>query len=86
LVFPTSVGVGQIIYGSIKNRADMSATGRQRAVVGIIIFLVLAFFFEFVIGFGGRGIGLGGFGWPVVLIVVGAVLLVGGYVLDRLRR
>jgi hypothetical protein len=24
--------------------------------------------------------------WPVVLIVVGAVLLVGGYVLDRLRR
>ena len=86
LVFPTSVGVGQIIYGSIKNRADMSATGRQRAVVGIIIFLVLACFFEFVIGFSGRGIGLGGFGWPVVLIVVGAVLLVGGYVLDRLRR
>jgi len=86
LVFPTSVGVGQIIYGSIKNRADTSATGRQRAVVGIIIFLVLAVFFEFVIGFGGRGIGLGGFGWPVVLIVVGAVLLVGGYVLDRLRR
>ena len=86
LVFPTSVGVGQIIYGSIKNRADMSATGRQRAVVGIIIFVVLAFFFEFVIGFGGRGIGLGRFGWPVVLIVLGAVLLVGGYVLDRLRR
>jgi hypothetical protein len=86
LVFPTSVGIGQIIYGSIKNRADMSATGRQRAVVGIIIFVVLAFFFEFVIGFGGRGIGLGGFGWPVVLIVLGAVLLVGGYVLDRLRR
>jgi hypothetical protein len=86
LVFPTSVGIGQIIYGSIKNRADMSGTGRQRAVVGIIIFLVLALFFEFVIGFGGRDIGLGGSGWPVVLIVLGAVLLVGGYVLDRLRR
>jgi hypothetical protein len=86
LVFPTSVGIGQIIYGSIKNRADMSATGRQRTVVGIIIFLVLAIFFEFVIDIGGRGIGLGRFGWSVVLIVVGAVLLVGGYVLDRLRR
>jgi hypothetical protein len=86
LVFPTSVGVGQIIYGSIKNRADMSATGRGRTVVGIILFVVLAVFFEFVIGFGGRGIGLGGLGWPVVLIVVGVVLLVGGYVLDRLRR
>jgi hypothetical protein len=46
----------------------------------------LAIFFEFVIGIGGRGIGLGRYGWSVVLIVVGAVLLVGGYVLDRLRR
>jgi hypothetical protein len=64
----------------------MSATGRKRTVVGIIIFLVLAIFFEFVIGIGGRGIGLGRYGWSVVLIVVGAVLLVGGYVLDRLRR
>ena len=57
----------------------------QVIFVGIII-LVLAVFFEFVIGFGGHGITLGGFGWPVVLIVVGAVLLVGRYVLDRLER
>jgi len=48
--------------------------------------VVLAVFFEFVIGFGGRGIGLGGVGWAVVLIVVGAVLLVGRYVLDWLGR
>ena len=50
LVFPTSVGVGQIIYGSIKNRADLTSTGRQGALVGIILFVVLAVFFEFVIG------------------------------------
>jgi hypothetical protein len=86
LVFPTSLGVGQIIYGSMKNRADMSATGRRRAVVGIIIFVALAVFFEFVIGFGGRGIGLGPLGWPVVLIVLGVVLVVGNYLLDRLGR
>jgi len=86
LVFPTSVGVGQIIYGSIKNRAEMTATGIRLAVVGIILFVVLAVFFEFVIGFGGRGIGLGGVGWAVVLIVVGAGLLVGRYVLDWLGR
>jgi hypothetical protein len=86
LVFPTSVGVGQIIYGSIKHRAEMTATGRRLAVVGIILFVVLAVFFEFVIGFGGRGIALGGGGWAVVLIVVGAVLLVGRYVLDWLER
>src|SRR5215207_6387922 len=86
LVFPTSVGVGQIIYGSIKNRADMTATGRWLAVVGIILFVVLAVFFEFVIGLGGRGISLDSVGWAVVLIVVGAVLLVGRYVLDWLGR
>ena len=86
LVFPTSVGVGQIIYGSIKHRAEMTATGRRLAVVGIILFVVLAVFFEFVIGFGGRGIDLGGVGWAVVLIVMGAVLLVGRYVLDWLGR
>ena len=86
LVFPTSVGVGQIIYGSIKHRADMTATGRRLAVVGIILSVVLAVFFEFVIGFGGRGIDLGGVGWAVVLVVVGAVLLVGRYVLDWLGR
>jgi hypothetical protein len=86
LVFPTSVGVGQVIYGSIKHRAEMTTPGRRRAVVGIILFVVLAVFFEFVIGFGGRGIALGGGGWAVVLIVVGAVLLVGRYVLDWLER
>ena len=86
LVFPTSVGVGQIIYGSIKNRSEMTATGIRLAVVGIILFVVLVVFFEFVIGFGGRGIGLGGVGWAVVLIVVGAGLLVGRYVLDWLGR
>ena len=86
LVFPTSLGVGQIIYGSMRNRADMSATGRRRAVVGIIIFVALAVFFEFVVGFSGRGIGLGPLGWPVVLIVPSAVLLVGRYVFDSLGR
>jgi len=36
---------------------------------------------------GGRGIGLGGsLGWPVVLIVLGAVLLMDRYVLDWLGR
>jgi hypothetical protein len=54
-------------------------------VVSIIIFLVLAVFFELVIGFGGRGIGLGGIGWLVVLNSTGRGAA-GGYVLDRLGR
>jgi len=85
LVVPTSVGVGQIIYGSIKNLEAMRATGIRWAVIGIIIFLVFVVFFELVIGFSGGGIGLGGLGWAVLLIVLGVLLLVGKYVLDRLR-
>jgi hypothetical protein len=85
LVFPTSVGVGQIIYGSTKNLEGIRATGVRRAVIGIVIFLVLAVFFELVIGFSGHGIGLGGLGWAVVLIAAGVSLVVGKYVLDRLR-
>ncbi len=85
LVVPTSVGVGQIIYGSIKNLEDMRATGIRRAIIGIIIFLVFVVFFELVIGFSGGGIGVGGLGWAVLLIVLGVLLVVGKYVLDRLR-
>jgi hypothetical protein len=42
-------------------------------------------FFELVIGFSGGGIGVGGLGWAVLLIVLGVLLVVGKYVLDRLR-
>jgi len=85
LVFPTSVGVGQIIYGSTKNLEAMRATGVRLAVIGIVIFLVLVVFFELVIGFSGHGISVGGLGWAVVLIAAGVALVVGKYVLDRLR-
>jgi len=85
LVIPTSIGVGQILYSSIKNQEDMPATGIRLAVAGIIIFVVFAIFFELIIGFSGHGIGLGRFGLPAVLIVVGVFVLVGKYLFDRLR-
>jgi hypothetical protein len=62
LVFPTSIGVGQIIYGSIKNREGTAATGIRLTVAGLIIFVALAVFFELVIGFSGHGINLSRFG------------------------
>ena len=85
LVFPTSIGVGQIIYGSIKNREGTAATGIRLTVAGLIIFVALAVFFELVIGFSGHGIGLSRFGWPALLIALGALVLVGRYLrLDRM--
>jgi hypothetical protein len=52
---------------------------------GIIIFLVFVVYFELVIGFSGGGVGFGGLGWAVLLIVLVVLLVVGKYVLDRLR-
>ena len=40
--------------------------------------MVGAFFFELLVGISGLGFGLDGFGWPLGLVIVGLVLLVGG--------
>lgn len=44
LVVPTSVGLGQIIYGSLKGLGDYVDTGKRTASLGIIIFVVGAVF------------------------------------------
>ena len=85
LVIPTSIGVGQILYSSIKDQEDMLGTGIRLAVAGIIIFVGFAISFELIIGFSGHGIDLGRFGLPAMLIVVGIFVLLGKYLFDRLR-
>jgi len=71
LVAPTSIGIGQIVYGSLKGRENIVKTGLGLAKVGGIIFLVAALFFELVIGISGFGY----IGWPVLLIGAGVLLL-----------
>src|SRR5215207_512798 len=83
LVFPTSIGLGRIIYGSLKERKDMVASGGRLALIGAALFLVGAFCFELVVGISGFGFGLGRFGWPLGLVIVGIVLLVGGLLYRR---
>jgi hypothetical protein len=78
LVFPTSTGLGQMIYGSLKGKKEMVATGGRSALMGAALFVVGAFFFELVVGISGLGLGLDRFGWPLGLVIVGIVLLVGG--------
>jgi hypothetical protein len=79
LVFPTSTGLGQMLYGSLKGKKEMVVTGRRSALIGVVLFVVGAIFFELVVGISGLGIGLGDFGWPLALVMVGIVLLVGGF-------
>jgi hypothetical protein len=83
LVFPTSIGLGRMIYGSLKGRKEMVTTGGRSALIGAVLFVVGAVFFELVVGISGLGIGIGRFGWPMGLVMVGIVLLVGGFLYRR---
>jgi hypothetical protein len=83
LVFPTSTGLGRMIYGSLKGRKEMVVTRGRSALIGAALFVVGAFFFELVVGISGFGLGLGRFGWPLGLVIMGLVLLVGGILYRR---
>jgi hypothetical protein len=83
LVFPTSTGLGQMIYGSLKGSKEMVATGGRSALIGATLFLVGALFFELVVGISGLGIGIGRLGWPLGLVIVGMLMLVGGFLYRR---
>ena len=58
-------------------------TGGRSALIGAALFVVGAFFFELVVGISGFGFGFDRFGWPLGLVIVGIVLLVGGLVRQR---
>ena len=83
LVFPTSIGLGQMIYGSLKERKDMVASGGRSALIGATLFVVGAFFFELVVGISGFGFGLGRLGWSLGLVILGIALLAGGLLYRR---
>jgi hypothetical protein len=78
LVLPTSTGLGRMIYGSLNGKKEMVVTGGRSALIGVALFVVGAFFFELVVGISGLGLGLGGFGWPLGVVMVRTLLLVGG--------
>jgi len=77
LVVPLSIGLAQLIYGSLKEQANAVKKGRQFVVIGLLIFLIGFVFFELIIGI--SGFGLGRFGWPLILIGLGVLLSLYGY-------
>jgi len=83
LVFPTSTGLGRMIYGSLKGSKEIVVNGGRSALIGAALFVVGAFFFELVVGISGFGLGLGRFGWPLGLVIMGLLLLVGGFLYRR---
>lgn len=74
LVAPTSIGLGLLSYGWLKNEPELRQRGWDVAKVGLGIFVVAAIFFEFIMGV--SGFGLGHFSWPLLLIGLGLLLLI----------
>ncbi len=73
LVGPTAVGLGQLMYGTIADQDKLVETGRRLALTGGIIFVVGLVFFELIIGI--SGFALGSFGWALLLIGLGSLLI-----------
>lgn len=73
LIAPTSIGIGEIIYGTHKGQEYTVKAGKTLVKIGVSIFLVGFVFFEMIIGI--SGFGMGRLGWPVLLILLGLFLL-----------
>ena len=76
LVLLAGPGIGRCLVGVVHGRRHLIASGGWLIAGGLVGFLVLAVFFEVVIGIGGRPVGSAGrYGLAVLLIGAGLVLL-----------
>jgi hypothetical protein len=76
LVFLVGPGIGRWLLGAVHGRGDLAASGAWLMAAGLVGFLVLAVFFEAVVGIGGRSVGSAGrYGLAVLLIGAGLVLV-----------
>lgn len=83
LVAPTSVGLALMAYGAFKGHSGMTQSGMRLTLIGLAIFAVGFVFFELIIGV--SGFGLGRWAWPLLLIGLGVLLVLGAF-LPALRR
>ena len=76
LVLVVGAGIGRWLVGVVRGRGDLVASGGRLIAAGLAGFLVLAVFFEVVVGIGGRPVGSAGrYGLAALLIAAGLVLL-----------
>lgn len=78
LVAPGAIGLGQYIYGYLRDDAQKLASGKRLMSIGGVLFLAGIVFFELIINISGRGIaglGIGSWFWPLLIVVAGVVVL-----------
>jgi hypothetical protein len=81
LMTPMGVGLGQILYGRIKQKEQAIKTGTTLVNIGVIMFLVGLVFFELILNI--SGFGLGSWGWPILFIGLGLLYLLRGLLQGR---
>jgi len=76
LIFPTSIGLGIWLMGWLTDQPRSRQTGRRMAEGGIVLFLVLAAFFELALNLSGfMRNGVGGTAIAIILILAGLYLV-----------
>jgi hypothetical protein len=79
LVVLVGPGIGRCLVGVVRGRRDLAVSGGWRIGAGLVGFLVLAVFFEAVVGIGGRGRVFSGaagrYVLAVLLVAAGLALL-----------
>jgi hypothetical protein len=85
LVLVVGAGIGRWLVGVVRGRGELAASGAWLIAAGLVGFLVLAVFFEVVVGIGGRGYGSGG-GYGLAALLIGAGLVLLGRRLLAARR
>jgi hypothetical protein len=78
LAFLAGAGIGRWLLGVVRHRRDLAISGGWLIGTGLVGFLVLAVFFEVVVGIGGDGRHVGAAGryaLAALLILAGLVLL-----------
>lgn len=79
LVAPTSLGLGWMGLGLLRQNRELVQKGMRLAGVGLALFLAFGAFFELVIGLSGFGQTWAGNLWPALLILLGLFLLARSY-------
>lgn len=77
LVAPTSVGLGQLFYGTQNKQDSMAKSGMTLVNIGLIMFFVGIIFFELILNL--SGFGRNPIVWAGVFIGAGIIVLIRGF-------
>ena len=76
LVWPTSIGLGLMVRGTLSGDDTSARSGRKTALTGLGLFLVGFVFFEGILNISGSSLGrFGDYALPAVLIGAGLVVM-----------